>query len=187
MKRSKRRQQSWRRTQRTRCDARDAATRAWTMQRAARQQATSGRTAHGRPRSPLSAAHARAAGYAPHSLRPLDRSIATDRPIAQRTNERRQPRVGGRLPRRAGACSARRAASARAPAAPDECCGAPRTATRRDTLRRTMLMLCSLSATNLSRQMRKFENAVFHCAPNPNARRRRWLLVLIGVLLLGRL
>ena len=65
---------------------RDAATRAWTMQRAARQQATSGRTAHGRPRSPLSAAHARAAGYAPHSLRPLDRSIATDRPIAQRTN-----------------------------------------------------------------------------------------------------
>jgi hypothetical protein len=48
-----------------------------------------------------------------------------------------------------------------------------------------MLMLCSLSATNLSRQMRKFENAVFHCAPNPTARRRRWLLVLIGVLLLA--
>ena len=93
------------------------------MQRAARQQATSGRTAHGRPRSPLSAAHARAAGYTPHRDHCIDRSHR-NRPTDCVAEERRQPRVCGRLPRRAGACSARRAASARAPAAPDQCCGA---------------------------------------------------------------
>ena len=124
--------------------------------------------------------------------RPLDRSIATDRPIAWRTNadsrggtlgthrvlvgysqghsrvanERSRGCVGGYRGGRARALHAEQRARALLPR--QTSAAAQRTATRRDTVRRTMLMLCSLSATNLSRQMRKFENAVFHCAPNPD-------------------
>jgi hypothetical protein len=108
-------------------------------------------------------------------------SIATDRPIAQRTNADSR----GWAVTAAGWRVLCTPSSERALLPHQTSAAAQRTATRRDTLRRTMLMLCSLSATNLSRQMRKFENAVFHCAPNPNARRRRWLLVLIRGLLLA--
>ena len=116
------------------------------------------------------------------------RRTETTGPIASRpadcvADERSRGRVGAYRGGLARALHAEQRARALLPH--QTSAAAQRTATRRDTLRRTMLMLCSLSATNLSRQMRKFENAVFHCAPNPTARRRRWLLVLIGVLLLA--